>query len=99
MSNYRNLLNSGYSVFQSKVSGKLAILAELERIDGFSCTYDIYKTNSNENITNEGIYNNTYQIFLNCNWHTNNNDVNPYSLKISDINWVSNRDKEYAGTY
>nr|DAG89853.1 MAG TPA: hypothetical protein [Crassvirales sp.] len=29
---YRNLLSSGYSVFQSKVSGKLAILIELERI-------------------------------------------------------------------
>lgn len=97
--NYRNLLSSGYSVFQSKVSGKLAILAELERIDGFSCTYDIYKTSSNEDITSEGIYKNTYKIFLNCNWHTNNNDVNPYSLKISDINWASNRDKKYAGTY
>nr|DAH81466.1 MAG TPA: hypothetical protein [Bacteriophage sp.] len=29
---YRNILSSGYSVFQSKVSGKLAILIELERI-------------------------------------------------------------------
>jgi len=39
---YRNILNSGYSVFQSKVSGKLAIMIELERIQGFSSTYEIY---------------------------------------------------------
>ena len=32
---YRNLLSSGYSVFQSKISGKLALLIELEKITGF----------------------------------------------------------------
>lgn len=95
----RSLLNSGYSVFQSKVSGKLAILAELERIDGFSCTYDVYKINKDNTIGPEGTYTNTYQIFLNCNWHTNNNDINPSNLKVSDIDWVSNRNKEFAGTY
>jgi len=39
---YRNLLSSGYSVFQSKISGKLALLIELEKITGFSCTYNTY---------------------------------------------------------
>lgn len=39
---YRNLLSSGYSVFQSKISGKLALLVELEKITGFSCTHTIY---------------------------------------------------------
>ena len=39
---YRNLLSSGYSVFQSKISGKLALLIELEKITGFSCTHTIY---------------------------------------------------------
>jgi hypothetical protein len=39
---YRDLLSSGYSVFQSKISGKLALLVELERFNGFSCTYNTY---------------------------------------------------------
>jgi hypothetical protein len=38
---YRNVLNSGYSVFKSKTSGKLAILAELIMIDSYSVTHSI----------------------------------------------------------
>lgn len=38
---YRNLLSSGYSIFSSKVSGKLALLIELEKITGFSCSWGI----------------------------------------------------------
>ena len=37
--NLRSNIQSGYQVFKSKVSGKLAILAELETINSFSCTY------------------------------------------------------------
>lgn len=44
---YRNLLSSGYSVFQSKISGKLALLIELEKITGFSCTHTIYSKKGN----------------------------------------------------
>lgn len=44
---YRNLLSSGYSVFQSKISGKLALLIELEKIIGFSCTHTIYSKKGN----------------------------------------------------
>lgn len=46
---YRNILNSGYSVFQSKVSGKLAILIELERIESFNSTYEIYTKQEESN--------------------------------------------------
>lgn len=46
---YRNLLSSGYSVFQSKISGKLALLIELEKITGFSCTHTIYSKKGNSN--------------------------------------------------
>ena len=46
---YRNILNSGYSVFQSKVSGKLAILIELERIESFNSTYEIYTKQEKSN--------------------------------------------------
>lgn len=46
---YRNLLSSGYSVFQSKISGKLALLIELEKITGFSCTHTIYSKKGTSN--------------------------------------------------
>lgn len=46
---YRNLLSSGYSVFQSKISGKLALLVELEKITGFSCTHTIYSKKGTSN--------------------------------------------------
>lgn len=38
---YRNVLSSGYSVFKSKTSGKLAVLAELITIDSYSVTHSI----------------------------------------------------------
>lgn len=95
LDSYRNLLNSGYSVFQSKVSGKLAILAELERIDSFNCTYNVYKTN--ESVTGNIEYIN-YSIYLNCNWKTSNNDVNPIKMQIFNADWVGNMEKK-GGTY
>ena len=39
---YRNSMSSGYSVFRSKTSGKLALLAELIMIDSYSVTHSIY---------------------------------------------------------
>lgn len=39
--NYRNVISSGYNVFKSKTSGKLAILAELIMIDSYSVTHSI----------------------------------------------------------
>ena len=38
---YRDLVTSNWSIFTSKHSGKLAILAELETIDTFSCSYSV----------------------------------------------------------
>lgn len=38
---YRNMLQSGWNIFSSKNPGKLAILAELNTIDRFSCTYSV----------------------------------------------------------
>lgn len=38
---YRNVISSGYNVFKSKTSGKLAILAELIMIDSYSVTHSI----------------------------------------------------------
>lgn len=99
LDSYRNLLNSGYSVFQSKVSGKLAILAELERIDSFDCTYSVYKIEPKikEQIDNGNIEYINYSIYLNCNWKTSNNDVNPIKMQIFNGAWVGNQIKHQDG--
>lgn len=66
---YRNVLSSGYNVFRSKTSGKLAILAELVTIDTYSVTHSVVP----KKITVEGITQNHegyYDVIL----HT---DVEP----------------------
>lgn len=45
---YRNALSSGYNVFKSKTSGKLAILAELIMIDSYSVTHKLVPKENNE---------------------------------------------------
>ena len=111
---YRNLLSSGYSVFQSKVSGKLAILIELERIQTFNSTYEVLKSeetaesggntqtvsDSIQETTNTTVNYQPYDIYINFNWKTNNLDVNPKSIVIYDFKWTSNSgDITKAGQY
>lgn len=99
---YRNLLSSGYSVFQSKVSGKLAILIELERIQNFSSTYEVLKssTKQTDSIEPTNVNFQQYDIYVNFNWQTNNLDVNPKSIVIYDFEWASNSgDDKKAGQY
>jgi hypothetical protein len=43
LDDYRSTISSGYSVFKSKTSGKLAILAELVMIDSYSVTHSVVK--------------------------------------------------------
>ena len=99
---YRNILSSGYSVFQSKVSGKLAILIELERIQNFSSTYEVLKSSAKQTdpIESTNVNFQQYDIYVNFHWQTNNLDVNPKSIVIYDLKWVSNsgNDKK-AGLY
>ena len=37
---YRSIVSSAYNTYSSKVSGKLALLIELEKISGFSCGWE-----------------------------------------------------------
>ena len=60
---YRNVLSSGYNVFRSKTSGKLAILAELVMIDSFSLTHNVipktftkYEGDSAEEMVDPGYF-------------------------------------------
>lgn len=110
---YRNLLSSGYSIFQSKVSGKLAILAELETITGFECTYNVYKTGTSteavngkikkdkeETSTSYNINYNLYDVYLNFHWSTDNYNINPKGIRVSTSEWVPkevNNSREAGG--
>ena len=108
---YRNLLNSGYSVYQSKISGKLALLIELEKIEGFSCTYTVYSKNTttivnSENTTeeNNNAENNSdieykqYYIYWNFNWDTNDPNINPAYVVLTKSEWTG-REEGRGGTY
>jgi hypothetical protein len=46
---YRNVLSSGYNIFKSKTSGKLALLAELITIDSYSVTHSIVPNPDSDN--------------------------------------------------
>ena len=54
---YRNVLSSGYNVFKSKTSGKLAILAELIAIDSYSVTHRVEEVKDNNGQTIPDKYN------------------------------------------
>ena len=53
---YRNVLSSGYNVFRSKTSGKLAILAELITIDSYSVTHSIQPRKDDEGKIIDGYF-------------------------------------------
>lgn len=79
---YRSLISSAYSIFQSKISGKLALLVELEQINSFSCTYDVLTTKSdNDQLTK-------YDIYFYIHWESNHNDVNPSGITFCKSNWI-----------
>ena len=68
---YRDLVSSSYSIFSSKVSGKLALLVELEKINGFNSTYEVYKTPEND-----------FKVFWNFNWTTDNEYINISNVEV-----------------
>lgn len=84
---YRNLIQSNYNVFDSKVDGKLAILAELECIDNFSVSWTAVKK---ETSTQNDTENNNWNIYLYLNWTYDNNSaqdkINLYGLYIEKNN-------------
>lgn len=63
---YRDAVSCNYNVFSSKVSGKLALLIELERIDTFSCGTIVKKNYQGQN-----------KINLSLSWTSKHLDINP----------------------
>jgi hypothetical protein len=78
---YRTMVSSAYSVFSSKVSGKLALLIELEKITGFSCSWEPYVSATTNTHT-------TYDIYWNFNWTTDNNNINPDGAILVTSEWT-----------
>jgi len=62
---YRTLVSSPYNVFNSKVSGKLLLIAELMTIDNFNVSMDVeIKTTTTEPTTK------TYTITANMDYES-----------------------------
>ena len=94
---YRTMVSSAYSVFSSKVSGKLALLVELEKITGFSCSWEPY-IDSSDSLDSEGLKYTNYSIYWNFNWTTNNNNINPDGAILVTSEWTG-VDKNREGQY
>jgi len=89
------MLSSGYSVFQSKISGKLALLIELEKITGFSCTYGVFGVENNKS---GGFLKRTYDIYWNFSWDTDDPNINPSYICLTKSRW-SGKDSSKAGKW
>lgn len=79
LSEYRDVINSNYSVFTSSVPGKLAIIAKLEVIEEFTASVKVAKQKDDQ-----------VTCSFNTNWIYNNDD--PESRKLVNpkyivVNW------------
>lgn len=79
LDSYRTLVSSAYNVFQSKVSGELALLFELKLIDTFSATWDASVSDNSGADSNK--YDKIATIWFNINYTSDHKNINPkYTL-------------------
>ena len=95
LDSYRTMVSSAYSIFSSKVSGKLALLVELEKITGFSCTWSAYTKEMDDNSDYQL---NKYSIYWNFSWNTDDNNINPNAVVLTQSKWTG-EDDAHAGKY
>lgn len=102
---YRSLVSSAYNIFNSKVSGELALLFELKVIDTFSLTWD-----ANVSDIDDSTYNKQATIIFNINYTSSHPNINmrysiltdsqidgPLSCNIKQ-GWYSElSDSDYSG--
>lgn len=81
LDNYRSLVTTAYNIFNSKVSGELALLFEVEIIDSFELTWDadVQDIQSSQ-------YDKQATIKFNSNWSSSNPSINPKYLVLSESN-------------
>ena len=85
---YRNLVTSNYNVFSSKVSGKLAVIAQLECIDTFSVAWNALKDSNSK-----------WNIYLLLNW-TYENEESRNKINLYGVYYNSNNEsKEIVLSY
>ena len=77
---YRSLTSSAYSIFQSKNSGNLVLVAELEKIDSFNCSYSVIKTGE---IDENGKILDKFDVYLHVSWDTPHVDINPFGIRVT----------------
>lgn len=84
---YRSLVSSAYNIFNSKVSGELALLFELKIIDTFSATWDA-EVEDIEGVTKEqaesGTLNKEATIHFNINYTSDHKKINLKHVLLTD---------------
>ena len=84
---YRSLVSSAYNIFNSKVSGELALLFELKVINTFSATWDA-DVKDIEGVTKEqaqaGILNKEATIHFNINYTSDHKKINLKHILLTD---------------
>lgn len=76
---HRSLVSSAYNIFNSKVSGELALLFELKVIDSFSVTW-----NANVIDLEEGEYDKEAKINFDLEWTSSHESINPKYVKLTE---------------
>lgn len=104
LDSYRSLVSSEWSIFNSKTSGKLAILAELETIDSFSCSYILDKDeDSNVSLIEDSDVNfpniiiNNYKLSLEIDYFAKAGIVLP-AVCITDATFPYSSPPEFPNT-
>lgn len=80
---HRSIVSSAYNIYSSKVSGKLALLIELEKISGFSCGWEAL-TSDREIKTQYCILNPTDTISSDTIWYNEFKDVENIKEEITN---------------
>lgn len=100
LDSYRNNIESNWSIFNSKVSGKLAILAELESIDSFSCSYELELSGITSSVQNDGHTREykQYKLYLYPEHTSKHSNIKPSSICASKSSFTPDPCKvSYAG--
>lgn len=94
---YRSLVSSAYNIFNSKTSGKLALLFKLNVIDTFSATWEYDKIQDEEQENEDGTkrIDRKVKIKFNINYTSKHSTINPNRI----ISNITNTDHKIICTY
>lgn len=88
----RNLVSSAYNIFNSKVSGELALLFELKVIDSFYLNWDVEVNNTDDKILDK-----CATVIVRTNWESQHKNINPKYIILSESKFKEEEPcKEYV---